>query len=68
MYGWLGFLMAFGVLTRACAQKANYYVSQDTESGSVDVYVDDVMAISLAERDRFEQQRYSADCEIAMGP
>ena len=68
LYGWLGFPMAFGVLTRACERKANNYASEDTASGPVDVYVDDAMAISLAERARYEQQRYSADCEIAMGP
>ena len=60
--------MAFGVLTRACERKANSYASADPASGPVDVYVDDAMAISLADRALSEQQRYSSDCEIAMGP
>ena len=68
LYGWLGFPMAFGVLTRACERKANSYAIDDPKSGPVDVYVDDAMAISLAERASSEQKRYSTDCEIAMGP
>ena len=66
-YGWIGFPIAFGVLTRACERKANSYASDNPASGPADVYVDDAMAVYLAERATFEQKPYSEDCEIAMG-
>ena len=62
LFGWLGFPMAFAVLSRAFQRKFR----MELEIPLV-LYVDDVIALALAERAVADQQYIVRECERAMG-
>jgi hypothetical protein len=62
LFGWLGFPMAYGVLSRAFQR----LFRKDLEIPLV-LYVDDIIALSLAARASRDQQYIEAKCEEAMG-
>ncbi len=62
LFGWLGFPMAFGVLSRALE-----WVLQRDLNIPVRLYVDDIIGFSRAERAEQDQLYIEAKCEEALG-
>ena len=62
LFGWLGFPMAFGVLSRALE-----WVLQRDLNIPVRLYVDDIIGFSRAERAEGDQLYIEAKCEEVMG-
>ena len=62
LFGWLGFPMAFAVFSRAFERKFRRELNIPLV-----LYVDDIIALSLAERAASDQRHIELECEKAMG-